>query len=133
MNNRIQYLDGLRGVAIILVVLFHAFARWPNLTPYGDEYAGFFITQYGWVGVELFFIISGFVIFMTLEKSSNIMVFMYKRWLRLFPAMLIASVFIYITAPFFYERPAGQPTWLSLIPGLTFINPSIFKLILKIL
>lgn len=35
------------------------------------------------------------------------------------------SFYIYIlTAPFFYERPAGRPTLLSLLPGLIFTNPS---------
>ena len=111
-------------MAIILVILFHAFGRWPDLVPYGEYYAQLSIVQYGWVGVELFFIISGFVIFMTLDKSENYFSFIYKRWLRLFPAMLIVSIFIFLTAPFFYERPAGQPTLLSLLPGLIFTNPS---------
>lgn len=132
MLKRIDYLDGFRGVAIILVILFHAFGRWPNLVPYGEYYAQLLIVKYGWVGVELFFIISGFVIFMTLDKSENYLGFIYKRWLRLFPAMLIVSTFIFLTAPFFYERPAGQPTLLSLLPGLIFTNPSPISKILGV-
>ncbi len=119
---RINYLDGLRGVAILLVLGFHAYSRWPLLVPYGSEYAMFPIFKLGWLGVQLFFLISGFVIFMTLDKTECFKVYIYKRWLRLFPAMLLASILIYLTAPFFNERPAGQPYILDLLPGLTFIE-----------
>ena len=54
---------------------------------------------------------------------------MKKRWLRLFPAMLIVSIIVFLTASFFYERPAGQPVLLDLIPGLTFIKPSIISIL----
>ena len=70
MLKRIDYLDGCRGVAIILVILFHAFGRWPDLVPYGEYYAQLSIVQYGWVGVELFFIISGFIYFNAIVSCS---------------------------------------------------------------
>lgn len=120
---RIAFLDGLRGVAILLVAFYHAFARWPDIVPYGNSLASFLIFQYGWLGVQLFFLISGFVIFMTLERCTSFPVFILRRWLRLFPAMLICSTIIYLTAPLFPERPLGQPSFYDLIPGLTFIDP----------
>lgn len=123
MTNRINYLDGLRGLAILLVFGFHAFSRWPNLLPYGDNYAEIALFKYGWLGVELFFLISGFVILMTLEKSQTASNFLYKRWLRLFPAMLLISLLVFATAGFFHERPAGSPNAFDLLPGLTFIEP----------
>lgn len=79
--------------------------------------------SYGWLGVQLFFLISGFVIFMTLDRCTNLSEFFARRWLRLFPAMLICSLFIWYTAPLFPERPAGLPTIDQLIPGLTFVDP----------
>ena len=60
---------------------------------------------------------------MTLEKSSNMHQFMYKRWQRLFPAMLICTVFIVLTLPLVPERPFGIPKLTSVIPGLFFIEP----------
>lgn len=123
MQSRIEYLDGLRGVAILLVLAFHSYSRWPEIVPYGSTYKDFPLFQLGWLGVELFFLISGFVIFMTLDKTENFGKFIYKRWLRLFPAMLLASMLVYFTAPLFYERPAGNPNLVDLIPGLTFIEP----------
>jgi len=121
-KNRVLYLDGFRGVAILLVVFFHAFARWPDRVPYGYQYAEFFLVKYGWLGVNLFFMVSGFVIYMTLEKCTSFREFLWRRWLRLFPAMLVVSIIVYMSAEFF-ERPAGIPTFSDLIPGLFFIEP----------
>lgn len=123
---RIKYLDGLRGIAILLVIMFHAFYRWPELVPYGDDFSDFPLFQYGYLGVQLFFLISGFVILMTLEKCENIPSFLFRRWLRLFPAMLVCSLFIYFTAGVFIERPNGQPKFKDLMAGLSFIDPYIW-------
>ena len=129
-TNRIQYLDGLRGIAISFVLLFHAFSRWPNIVPFGSEFAEVPVFFHGWLGVQLFFMISGYVIFMSLEKSQNLHGFLIRRWIRLFPAMLVCSLIIFATASFFQERPAGAPVLRDLLPGLTFIEPYWWQLIL---
>ncbi|NRB64450.1 MAG: acyltransferase family protein, partial [Saprospiraceae bacterium] len=59
MQSRLNFLDGLRGVAILLVIAFHAYSRWPHFVPYGDAYQNFPLFKLGWGGVELFFLISG--------------------------------------------------------------------------
>ena len=128
--DRIQFLDGLRGIAILLVIMYHAFFRWHTILPYGDEFRQFPLFDHGWLGVQLFFMISGFVIFMSLERSQSFHGFMIKRWIRLFPAMLICSLIIFITAAFFHERPAGAPVLRDLLPGLTFIEPYFWQVIL---
>jgi peptidoglycan/LPS O-acetylase OafA/YrhL len=120
---RIPYLDALRGIAILLVILFHAFARWPQIMPYGSKYTTFPLFYSGWLGVNLFFMISGFVILMTLEKCGTFAEFMKRRWLRLFPAMFIASVIIILTAGYLSERPMGTPRVQDFFPGVTFIHP----------
>jgi peptidoglycan/LPS O-acetylase OafA/YrhL len=126
---RIQFLDGLRGIAIFFVLLFHAYSRWPGIVPYGTEFEQVLLFKNGWLGVYLFFMISGFVIFMSLEKSRNFQDFFIKRWIRLFPAMLACSLVVFLTASFFYERPAGTPVLRDLLPGLTFIEPYWWQLI----
>ncbi|ATE60523.1 acyltransferase family protein [Thauera sinica] len=123
MKHRIAFLDGLRGVAILMVVLFHAYARWPDIVPYGNQYE-FLLFKFGFLGVQLFFLISGFVILLTLENCKDIKEFVFKRWLRLFPAMFFCSLTIFLTANLFHERPAGNPTLVSLLPGMLFIEPS---------
>ena len=122
-KNRIAYLDAFRGLAILLVVGYHAFSRWPELVPYGRQYANVPLFKFGWLGVPLFFLISGFVILMTLEACHGVRDFLYRRWLRLFPAMLLCSALIFATAGYFVERPAGSPTWVGLWPGLLFVEP----------
>jgi len=128
--NRIQFLDGLRGLAIFFVILYHVFSRWPKVVPYGKEYMHVPIFEHGWLGVQLFFMISGFVIFMSLQKSKNFQDFIIRRWIRLFPVMFICSFIIFLTASFFYERPAGMPDFRDILPGLTFIEPYWWQLIL---
>ncbi len=130
MKNRIEYLDGHRGLAILLVIGFHAYARWPSLVPYTDHYANVPLFKFGWVGVELFFLVSGFVILMTLEKCASAGEFMWRRWLRLFPAMFVCSLLIFFTSGFFAGRPDGAPSAVSLLPGMTFIEPSWWQSVL---
>ena len=129
--NRIAYLDGLRGVAILTVLLFHAYARWSSVVPYGDRFAKIALFQYGFLGVELFFLISGFVILMTLEKCDTFATFMLRRWLRLFPASLIVLLAIYFTAPLLPERPAGAAHAIDLLSGLLFIRPGWLSALLQ--
>ncbi|ORM65428.1 acyltransferase [Pantoea rodasii] len=123
MHARIKHLDGMRGLAILLVIGYHAYARWPELLPFANITQHIPIFSYGWLGVELFFMISGFVIFMTLDKSESYISFLKKRWLRLFPAMLIASLLLYFVGGFFPEWSAMTPYVRNLLPGLIFTNP----------
>jgi len=134
MKNRIQILDGFRALSIFSVLFFHFFSRWtPPLStesyyPYGSKYYSWF--QYGGVGVEFFFMISGFVIYFTLENTETFKTFWIKRFIRLFPAMLFASILTYaLTCAF--DR--GFLFWQShqlrnFIASLTFISPSVFQL-----
>jgi peptidoglycan/LPS O-acetylase OafA/YrhL len=121
-QGRFAALDGLRGIAISWVVLYHAFSRWPEIYTYGDLYAHNELFRTGKVGVQLFFLISGFVIFMTLDRSKNMGEFLWRRWLRLWPAMFAVSTLLFATAPLFF-RPSGTPTLRDLLPGLTLIEP----------
>lgn len=93
------------------------------LYPYHSSFAKVPFFAYGRAGVQLFFLISGFVILMTLDASPNFRDFIFRRWLRLFPAMLVCSLLVFFTAPLFFERPEGIPHIENLIPGLLFVNP----------
>ncbi len=89
---RINVLDGFRAIAILMVLFFLYFSRWTSLYPYGNKYDFF---TFGKMGVHFFFIISGFVIFYTLENTKHFLIFWIKRMIRLFPSMLVATLITY--------------------------------------
>jgi peptidoglycan/LPS O-acetylase OafA/YrhL len=133
-RKRITYLDGLRGVAILSVVAWH-YTNWgyERFFPYGSIYAAIPVLDHGWVGVNIFFLISGYVILMTLERCSGFAEFMARRWLRLFPAMLIASLAIFaISRGLGTYMPHGRPDAVNLLPGLTFLIPTFWQAILQV-
>jgi len=94
-ENKFRYpeLDSLRGIAVLSVMLYHyTFAydfHYKLLSP------NKFYLAHGNLAVHLFFIISGFVIFLTLEKSKNKADFPVSRFSRLYPAYW-ASMFVTI-------------------------------------
>ena len=117
-QHRIDYLDGLRGLAILMVVVLHYLAH-PEKISRVAYYHDHTIVPLGNFGVQMFFIISGYVIFMTLDKTPNFFRFIVQRWIRLFPAMLVATVFIVAVAYVMPYRPGGIPRIVDLVPGLT--------------
>ena len=89
--DRLVEIDALRGVAAMAVVLFHYTTRYMEL--YSFKSPPSFSFAYGHYGVNLFFIISGFVIFMTLERTSRPLDFVVSRFSRLFPVYW-AAIFV---------------------------------------
>lgn len=80
---RLLEIDALRGLAAMAVVLFHFTRRFVEL--FAPAQPPSLIATHGDQGVNLFFIISGFVIFMTLERTRRPMDFVVSRFSRLFP------------------------------------------------
>jgi len=98
----IKSLDGVRAVAIILVMSFHAE-----------------ITHFGWFGVQLFFVLSGFLITGILWKEKHVessLSFKFKKFwvrrsLRIFPLyfgylLLISLAYIFFHFPSYYSNYA---------------------------
>ncbi len=91
--SRVQEIDALRGLAALWVVLSH-------YQPYWNRYLGpttiIVPNSAGVHAVEMFFLISGFVIFMTLDRCKTIVDFAVSRFSRLYPAywaaLLIGTV-----------------------------------------
>jgi peptidoglycan/LPS O-acetylase OafA/YrhL len=83
-NGRIRDLDALRGLAALAVVLFHFTTRYQAV--YGHRTDPWLSVPWGHYGVQLFFGISGFVIFMTLDRTRCLADFAVSRASRLFPA-----------------------------------------------
>jgi len=103
MNNRLEVLDSLRGIAAMGVVLHHFIVIYGIKYGFGDikyppEWLDISIGRYG---VELFFIISGFVISLTLEKGNSVIEFAISRFSRLFPTYWFCLSLTSITLFFF--------------------------------
>lgn len=127
-GHRIASLDGLRTVAILAIVAFHYCYRWApplssaTLYPYGRALAGLPGVRFGAFGVQLFFIISGFVIAMTLERCRTPLEFAVRRYARLGPAMLIFSLLTFAAMQLIPGAPFPEHvSWFA--SSLTFIDP----------
>lgn len=97
INRRLKELDLLRFLAAIAVVFFHyAFRGYAKGDMSAMPYPLLAETaKYGYLGVELFFMISGFVILMT-ASSNNLQVFFISRVVRLCPAFWVCCTLTFI-------------------------------------
>jgi peptidoglycan/LPS O-acetylase OafA/YrhL len=127
-SRRIASLDGLRTIAILAVVAFHYCCRWSpplnpaSLYPYGTALAGLPDMQLGHYGVQLFFVISGFVIAITLERCRTPREFVVRRYARLAPAMLLFSVVTFAAMRLIPHAPFPErAAWF--VSAFTFIDP----------
>ncbi|MFV8569913.1 acyltransferase family protein [Marinobacter sp. SBS5] len=84
-QSRLTALDALRGIAALGVVLFHYLPYYHEL--YGHSFDSPSFLEFGRYGVHLFFMLSGFVIFMTLERTQTAGWFGLARAFRLLPAL----------------------------------------------
>lgn len=83
---RLAELDALRGIAALMVVLYHFTAEAAK-----QDLVSIQVT-WGGLGVQLFFVISGFVIVLTLNRGKSVADFVVSRFARLFPAYWLACL-----------------------------------------
>jgi peptidoglycan/LPS O-acetylase OafA/YrhL len=116
MKTRLEGIDVLRGVAALSVTMFHF--SWS----YGNVRDGTFTPSFSFVlgryGVDLFFMISGFVIFMTLERSHRLLDFAVSRFARLYPAFWTALL-LAIVALSLDGRPT--PSFGTIVANVTMV------------
>jgi peptidoglycan/LPS O-acetylase OafA/YrhL len=91
---RLYEIDALRGAAVLCVVLYHYFFRYNEL--YGHKGIDSSWIESGHFGVELFFIISGFVIYWTLDSTEKPLDFIISRFSRLYPIYWVAVLTTYV-------------------------------------
>jgi peptidoglycan/LPS O-acetylase OafA/YrhL len=108
--------DGLRGLAILWVVLYHCD---PLLKGTWIHYAA----QWGWAGVDIFFVLSGFLITTILvgtrDKPHYFHNFHARRALRIWPVYVLVLAVVYLNAPWFI----GPSVWgaVKVAPWLAYI------------
>lgn len=145
-------LDLLRFIAAFAVMIYHL-AFWSWAFPAGqvalaskgvaDFHDGTAITSVGWVGVQLFFVISGFVIATSASHSSASRFFI-SRFTRLVPAVwicatitLIAWLLIDIGSPAAHLRAYANsvafipmPTWVDSVYWTLGVEVAFYTLVL---
>ncbi|MET3825186.1 peptidoglycan/LPS O-acetylase OafA/YrhL [Sphingomonas sp. PvP055] len=109
-------LDGLRGVAALMVVIFHTFEAYADNDPTRQ------IVNHGYLAVDFFFLLSGFVIAYAYDDRWGRMTrweFYARRLIRLQPMVVLGSI---IGAALFYQQAgglfpkiAGTPVWQMLL------------------
>lgn len=121
-----EILDGLRGVAAILVVAFHIFETFAG----GNRFKQ--IINHGYLAVDFFFLLSGFVVAYAYDDRWGKMTqweFYKRRLIRLQPmvimGMIIGAVFYYFQASdILFPQIAGMPVWkliLTMLIGFTLL------------
>jgi len=119
---RIPQIDGLRALAILLVISFHYINN--QLTDAVSVIAKFFyfITSFGWAGVDLFFVLSGFLIGSILinnkEKGNYFSTFYIRRLVRIIPnyyflivVFIVISQINFFSTDYFVSGNNVIPTW----------------------
>jgi peptidoglycan/LPS O-acetylase OafA/YrhL len=105
LSTRVPQLDGLRALAFFSVFLYHAL----NL-------------PFGWIGVDLFFVLSGFLITtILLERRSTLRVFYLRRALRIFPPYFSTLAVILLLVP------AARAEWPWHALFLTNVRHTLFE------
>jgi peptidoglycan/LPS O-acetylase OafA/YrhL len=105
-------IDGLRAIAVLSVLGFHAFPEW---------------VHGGFIGVDIFFVISGYlistIIFENLEKNSFSFIDFYRRRIRrIFPALLIVLVSCFVFGWFSLTPREFSQLGKHIASGATFIS-----------
>lgn len=95
-------LDGLRGLAILLVVVYHFFLPYKGFHS-ADPAWPLQAAQAGWMGVDLFFVLSGFLItgilMETREQPHYFRNFLGRRFLRIWPLYYLSLVVLLVLLP----------------------------------
>jgi peptidoglycan/LPS O-acetylase OafA/YrhL len=112
----IPELQGLRGIAVLAVVIYHCH---PRLEGTWMHYP----SLWGWAGVNLFFVLSGFLITCILlearSKEKYFRNFYGRRALRIWPVYILLLVVVYLNAPWFIGPSIGQA--IKTAPWLAYI------------
>lgn len=107
-----HHIDGLRAIAVLMVIGFHAFPS---------------IFKGGFVGVDVFFIISGYLISYNLinsfgNNSYSLLTFYEKRIKRIFPALLVVLIACYLSGYFLFTSGEFKQLGLHIAAGAAFFS-----------
>lgn len=103
---KLANLDSLRAIAALIVVFFHLNGEHPAILPK--------LASFGWIGVDLFFVISGAVIAFSAEalygngEAGWKWKYTVRRFSRIYPLFFISSVIFLVVSQGFWRQPNSQ-------------------------
>jgi len=118
-RRRLLELDAFRGIASLGVLFFHYYYH--VFEVYGPAERAMQVFEYGQYGVELFFMISGFVIFMSLERTYRVIDFVVSRFARLFPVYWL-SIAITTAVVWHFGLPDREVSLRDTLINLTMLE-----------
>lgn len=127
-------MEGLRGFAVFLVFLVHfsgLYVLWVSKKT-NLEYVLVLMNKVGNVGVDLFFVLSGYLIYKALiSREQKFLTFMWRRICRIYPAFTVVFV-VYVFLSFCFPAESKIPK--NIVGGALylaenyFLLPGIFKI-----
>ncbi|HEY2513103.1 MAG TPA: acyltransferase [Polyangiaceae bacterium] len=118
LDERLEYLDALRGMAILGVVLVHTSQLVPLANPFALQ-----LFAAGKLGVQMFFVVSAFTLWSALRRNpandgAGIAAFFVRRAFRILPAYWLGIV----AWSALYAWSSGSVMWLYVLLSATFCN-----------
>jgi peptidoglycan/LPS O-acetylase OafA/YrhL len=127
MNEKLEHVDSLRGIAILMVMLVHTAQSVPELPRWVLT-----ITKYGQLGVQLFFVISAFTLCHSADRRSDEkdrdIKYLIRRFFRIAPLYYFGIIwyFLYRSAPTSLGagslQPAGGYTLVNMLANFFFVH-----------
>ena len=131
MKTKIVEIQNLRFISILLVVYFHFFVRRSHIFPYEGSLS-FYPLTYSYMGVQMFFCISGYVIYMSLERTSSISMFLILRSSRIYVPLIIILPIVFFFQKFIPGSPFYEDTSvISFFLSLFMIPPNLVNWIFE--
>lgn len=133
-KQRFLLIDGLRGLAALAVMFYHLYGGFLHVSPTGlterVPWIVDFILSHGYLGVQVFFVISGFVMAHSLRRYPldlrNFGVFALRRSIRLDPpywlaiwGLLLVNI---VGNAFFQGREVAIPTPLGVLANMFYLD-----------
>ena len=112
-----DYIDALRGYAVLLVIIVHVGSAFPEL-PWPVKR----FTNLGWYGVQLFFVVSSMTLAMSWSsrqgrESMPAITFFVRRFMRIAPMYYLATIYYLLVRP-----PGVEFSILQLLASSTFVH-----------
>ena len=122
-TGKLDYIDALRGIAALSVFFYHIYGTIGPITNWAypikiipERFVGLALA-----GIPLFFIISAFTLYLSLDKKAGekrkFLKFYFRRFFRIAPLFYILLIFVVLDS---LITQKGVPSWLEVLANFTF-------------